>query len=87
MDEAQFDCPDNFFNIHRFETEEEAEEAKIKVKGSSAVGHDDNGYYFCEENLISRFIDEEIFRVCMDLDLRVPLGMEYVVGTNWAECH
>lgn len=86
-DEAQFDCPDGFFKIHRFETEEEAEQVKATYKGSSAVGHDDKGYYFCEENLVSRFIDEEIFRVCMDLDLRVPLGMEYIVGTTWAECH
>lgn len=86
-DEAQYDCPGDFFKVHTFATEEEAEEAKQTYKGSSAVGHNDEGYYFCEENLISRFIDEEIFRVCMDLDLRVPLGMEYIIGTTWAECH
>ena len=86
-DEAQFDCPPDFFKVHRFATEEEAKEAKNKYSDSSAIGHDDNGFYFCESNILSRFIEEEIFRVCMDLDLRVPLGMEYIVGTTWAECH
>ena len=86
-DECQYDCPPDFFKVHRFATEEEAKEAKNKYSDSSAIGHDDNGFYFCESNILSRFIEEEIFRVCMDLDLRVPLGMEYIVGTTWAECH
>lgn len=86
-DESQFDCPSDFFKVHTFKTEEEVEENKKLFKNSSAIGHNENGYYFCEENILSRIIEEEIYRVCMDLELRVPLGMEYIVGTTWAECH
>lgn len=87
MDEAQFDCPSDIFSTHYFTNEDEAEEAKLKYKNSSTVGHIEDQYYFTEENVLSQFINEEIYRVCMDLDLRVPLGMEYITGTNWCNCH
>lgn len=86
-DEAQFDCPEDFFKIHMYDDEKEAKAASKEYKDSSSVGHNDEGYYFCESNTMDQFINQEIFRVCLDLNLRVPLGMEYIVGTNWAECH
>lgn len=86
-DEAQFDCPEDFLTWHFFDTEEEAKEATKLHPGSSAISHNEKGYFFSEENLLSIFINEEIYRVCMDLDLRVPLGMEYITGMNWGECH
>lgn len=86
-DECQFDCPENFFKIHTYEDEKEAKTASKEYKDSSSIGHNDEGYYFCESNTMDQFINQEIFRVCLDLNLRVPLGMEYIVGESWKECH
>lgn len=87
MDEAQFDCPEDFFKIHAFTEKDEAKEKVKEFKDASSIGHNDSGYYFCESNTMDQFINQEIFRVCLDLNLRVPLGMEYIVGSDWAECH
>lgn len=86
-DEAQFDCPEDFFETYSYGTEEEAKEAQKGIQGASSIGHNSDGYYFTSPNLLSKIIEEEIYRVCMDLEIRVPLGMEYITGNNWAECH
>lgn len=86
-DECQYDCPEDFFIDHYFDTEDEAEEARSLYPESGSVSHNDKGYYFSEANPLSEIILEEIFKVCMDLDIRVPLGMEFNTGVTWGECH
>lgn len=87
-DELQFDLGKDLLKLYEFDSEEEAKEAKKLYKDSSAIGHTKEGkYYFCESNILSTIINEEIYKVCIDLELRVPLGMEYNVGANWKDCH
>lgn len=87
-DECQYDCPKSIFEFSDYyEDENDAKKAAKEFSGSSAVSHNENGYYFVKSNLLSEIIEEEMFKVCFDLELKVPLSMEYNVGRNWAECH
>ena len=76
------------FEFSEYYTEEDDAKAESKKHfGASAVSHNENGYYFVKSNLLSQIIEEEMFKVCFDLELKVSLSMEYNVGRNWAECH
>ena len=67
--------------------EKEAKEASKQFIGASAVSHNEHGYYFVESSLLNEIIEEEMFKVCFDLELKVSLSMDYNVGNSWKECH
>lgn len=87
-DEAQYDCPHSMFKFSQYYADEkEAKAASKLLKGASAVSHNEHGYYFVESNILNEIIEEEMFKVCFDLELKVSLAMEYNVGRGWHECH
>lgn len=44
-------------------------------------------WYIAMPNVVSRAISNSIELMGKELNLNVPLGFEYIVGNNWAECH
>lgn len=65
-----------------------AEEFGKTLVNPSAVGHNDDGiYYITEENQLSKAIVQGIAKAVEQFKLRVELGMEWITGDNWAECH
>lgn len=85
MDELQFSCPKSMFKIHEFDDVNEAKKAKLSVEG--AESHIDDKYWVAEENLLSEILIEQVAFVVKKFNLKVPLGMEWKLGRNWAECH
>ena len=70
-----------------FNTEEEALNFASTIPNCSAVGHMDNKYYVSLPNILSETLYAEIDRVCQELDLKVSLGIEWITGANWYQCH
>lgn len=58
----------------------------------SAVGHLSDGpnanlHYVTLPNVLSKTILESIDEVVKEHNFRVPLGMEWITGRNWRDCH
>jgi hypothetical protein len=87
-DEAQAYTNKKFYEFKVFDTEGEAEEFVKNWDGEqlSTIGHGKK-YYVCLPNTISRAIIEATKRVEKLLDLKFELGIEWIVGKNWYECH
>ena len=50
----------------------------------SAIGHLDNGmHYVTFPNIVSKTIIEQIDNVVKELNVNVPLGIEWISGSNW----
>ncbi len=69
-------------------TKEELEEFTKNWVGDQlgAVTHGKK-WYLTLPNPLSQAIDKCIKRIGVEFKLDVPLGFEYIVGNNWAECH
>ena len=70
--------------------EEEAKQflANMKIEDPenlySAIGHLDNGmHYVTLPNIVSKTIIEQIDNVVKELNVNVPLGIEWISGSNW----
>lgn len=87
MDEMQLDCPSGLFDIHKFTDEDEAKEFVKNTNNSGAISHVGNEYWACPDNIVSDILLNSISKVQSLLDIRVDLGIEWQVGTNWANCH
>jgi hypothetical protein len=87
-DEAQAYTNKKFYEFKVFDTEGEAEEFVKNWDGEqlSTIGHGKK-YYVCLPNTISKAIIEATKRVEKLLDLKFELGIEWIVGKNWYECH
>jgi hypothetical protein len=78
--------------LFKFETFKEEEEAKEFVKNwqgeqLSAIGHSDKGYFVCLPNVISKETTNVMRQIEKDLNIKVPMGFEYMLGRNWKDCH
>lgn len=87
MDELQLDCPSSVFDIHKFDNEDEAKAFCKANNDSGAPSHVGDEYWCCPDNIVSDVILDSIYQVQTQLKLRVDLGIEWQIGTNWANCH
>lgn len=54
----------------------------------SDIGHTDSGvYYVTLPNILSKTIVEGIEEAVAKFDLNVPLGISWITGSTWAQCH
>ena len=71
--------------------EKEAEQWLIDnpIKGQySDIGHLDSGlHYITLPNVISETILKAIDETVQEHNLRVPLGISWITGSNWYHCH
>lgn len=91
-DECQWQVNPKLLNFKIFNTEDEA---KFFVKNwnktdgeLSSISHGKNDtFYISLPNVVSKAISKAIEDATKLLKLNVPLGMEWIVGKNWKECH
>ena len=90
-DENQAATLKDVYNFEVFETEKEAEEfvnSWPKELGQlSSIGHSAKGYYVCLPNSFSKSLSVVIDEMVSNLGFKVPLGMEWIVGRTWYDCH
>lgn len=84
-DEAQYDVHPDLIPIHKYKTEEEAK-ANLIVS-NNGVSHVGDEFWIAGENILSKTLDDSIKFACDSFKMRVPIGIEFNVGTTWAECH
>lgn len=53
----------------------------------SDIGHKGDVYYVTEKNILSDILKKNIKLSCDHLNLRVPLGISWITGDSWKECH
>jgi hypothetical protein len=87
-DEAQLLLRRDTVKFKRFETEKEAKEFISLWDGEqlSAIAHG-KSYYVALPNQVSRAIKRATDRTEKLLKLQFELGIEWIVGANWAQCH
>lgn len=84
-DEQQMGVHPSLLEIKTFETEDEAKTYRKDISG--AIGHGAKGYYVTNRTLPIICIDKGISQAALELELRVPLGFEYITGGSWGQCH
>lgn len=84
-DEAQYAVHPALMDVRVFASDEEAEAQQGDLL--SAVGHGSKGPYrgFCTDPV--KAIDRGIKKAVEELELRVPLGFEWIPGGSWGQCH
>jgi len=87
-DEAQLLLNRGLVKFKTFETEQEAKDFISLWQGEqlSAIAHGKK-YYIALPNPVSRAIKRATDRVEKLLNLQFELGIEWIVGANWAQCH
>lgn len=88
-DECQLACKPKLLSFELFENEKEAEQFVASWEGEqlSAISHGKNGYYVTLPNDISRSVLLACKRTEELLKLQFELGIEWIAGKNWAQCH
>lgn len=84
-DEVQFAVNPKLLKVKLFKTDEEAKAAM--VPGCSAIGHGSKGPYLAYETTPVVCIKEGIKEVERELGTRVEMGIEWIVGSNYAQTH
>jgi hypothetical protein len=87
-DECQIAVKPNMIKYKVSDSKESLEDFVSNWEGEQlgAIAHGKK-WYIAMPNPVSRAISSSIERMGKDLNLNVPLGFEYIVGNNWAECH
>ena len=86
-DELQVSCHPSMFDILKFDNEEDAETyAKLTSKSGSS-SHVGDEYWAAPESVLSKLVDDSVKHVNDMFKLRVNLGVEWKVGTNWGDTH
>jgi hypothetical protein len=87
-DELAMYCNPKLFKFKTFETEDEAKDFISKWEGEqlSAIGHGKK-YFVCLPSVVSRSIQKAIDTTESRLKMNVNFGYEYMLGSNWAQCH
>lgn len=89
-DECQIMIKQGLINYKLFDTEEEAKVFVENYKEPhqlSAISKGKSKYYIALPNPVSKAISEGIKKAEEHLNVRVPMGYEWIVGGNWAQCH
>ena len=74
----------------KFDTEEEAKEFVKNYEEPyqlSAISKGKEKYYIALPNPVSKAITNGIKKAEEFLNVRVPMGYEWIIGKNWAQCH
>jgi hypothetical protein len=87
-DEAQVELHKSLVKWKLFKTEDEAKEFKKvdEAKVWSAIGHSDKGWYV-GKSIVADLAVEAANETSTMYELNVPLGIEFIFGRNWGECH
>lgn len=88
-DECQLFINKNFFKYRSFNTEDEAKtfvKEWVGVEQLSAISHGTK-VFVALPNDVTKAIEKAMNTVNNKFKLKVPLGYEWMVGRNWAECH
>lgn len=87
-DESQLALDRSICSYKTFDTEEEGKEF-IKNWNGTQLSALNKGkkWYVTLPNIVSDSISESIKEVCTILELNVPLGHEWAVGSNWYQTH
>jgi DNA polymerase I-like protein with 3'-5' exonuclease and polymerase domains len=88
-DEEAFEITPKILNFKTFGTEEEAKDFVKNWEGEqlSGVLKGKKDYYVCLPNDLSKIVTKAVKRAEEHLNIKVPMGFEWLVGNNWAECH
>lgn len=88
-DEVDMYADPVFFKFEVFNTKEEAEIFVRDWNGEqlSAIGHSAKGYYICLPNIISKETVNSMREIEDMFKINVPMGMEYMLGRTWYDCH
>lgn len=89
-DECQIMIKQDLINYKLFNTEEEAKDFEKNYKEPfqlSAISKGKEKYYIALPNPISKAITNGIRKAEEFLNIRVPMGYEWVIGKNWSQCH
>ena len=84
-DEQQMACHPDLLQVKSFSSDDEAKAAL--QDGCSAIGHGSKGPYLGYKTVPIECIQEGIESACKELELRVPLGFEWIPGMSWGQCH
>lgn len=85
-DEAQFELHKSLIKWKIFKIEEEAKKFVKESPGWSAVGHSDKGWYV-GKSIVADLVVEAANETSEIYKLNVPLGIEFIFGRSWSECH
>ena len=89
-DEAQLAVAKNLIEFKVFDTEDEVKDFKENWTGSNLGGEVElqNGKFaIALPNIVSQAIEKSVARAVETVGLKVPLGIAWVVGKNWYNCH
>lgn len=88
-DEQDMYLKPKFLKFKTFKTKEEAKEFVNNWEGNqlSAIGEGKDSFYVSLPSIPSIKLEESIEEVTKLLNVKVPMGFEYMVGNNWYECH
>jgi hypothetical protein len=88
-DEVDMYADPSFFKFEIFNTKEDAEAFVSDWTGEqlSAIGHSTKGYYVCLPNIISKETVNSMREIESMFKINVPMGMEYMLGRTWFDCH
>lgn len=85
-DEAQFEVVKKLVTWKVFTSEDEAKQFKKTNSGWSEVGHSGDKW-FVGKSKVDELLLEAVDEVNKTFKLNVPLGVEYVYGNSWGNCH
>jgi DNA polymerase I - 3''-5'' exonuclease and polymerase domains len=89
-DEAQLAVAKNLIEFEVFDTEEQLNDFKEDWNGGKLGGEvklQNGKLAIALPNVVSEAVENSINRAVETVGLKVPLGMEWVVGMNWFQCH
>lgn len=88
-DEEAFEVNPEMLNFKTFKTEEEAKDFVKGWEGEQLSGilRGKEEYYICLPNDLSKIVSKSIRKAEKFLNIKVPMGFEWLVGRNWSQCH
>jgi len=90
LDEAQLAVNPKLLPLKLFDTKEEVEIFEKEWEGEQlgdSIQIRDGRYCLALPNPISKAVSEAIVLAEEEVNLKVNLGISYVVGNTWALCH
>ena len=85
-DECQTETSKSLVKFKMFKEEAEAKAYKETLPTSSAIGHSAKGY-FVATSPVADLLQEAVDETTQHFKLKVPLAIEWMAGTNWANTH
>lgn len=88
-DEQDMYLKPKYLKFKTFNTKEKAEDFISNWNGSqlSAIGEAKGRFYVALPSIISTKLEESVKEITDKLNVKVPMGFEYMVGNNWFQCH